>query len=78
MIDSQWTRQWPDLFDGLSEAQVSSLITAIDNGVLEGWEPHREDIAFLVRSARGEFTEGDEVAEAVAMVSRRRTRHAAS
>lgn len=76
MSESQWTRRWPELFAGLSDTQVRGIVTAIDNNVLEGWDPHREDIEFLTRSARGEFTEDEEIAEAVAMSTRRRAAHA--
>ena len=76
MVDSKWTRQWPELFAGLSDAQVRGVVGAIDNNVLEGWNPQRDDIEFLVRSARGEFTEDEEVAEAVAMAQRSKPEHA--
>lgn len=76
MIESQWTRRWPELFDGLTDLQVRGVVQAVDNNVLEGWEPQRQDIEFLTRDARGEFTDSEAIAEAVALATRARTAHA--
>lgn len=74
MIESRWITRWPELFRGLTDRQVRGVVQAIDNNVLDGWDPQRDDIEFLTRSARGEFTEGEEVAEVLAMITRRRMR----
>ena len=75
MIDSRWITRWPELFAGLTDTQVRGVVQAIDNNVLEGWDPQREDIEFLTRDARGEFTEDEVIAEAVAMAKRARPTH---
>ena len=72
MIDSRWIRRWPELFADLTDTQVRAVVQAIDNNVLEGWDPQREDIEFLTRDARGEFTDEEAIAEAVALATRRR------
>ncbi|MDH3026222.1 hypothetical protein M0655_23480 (plasmid) [Gordonia amicalis] len=72
MTDSRWIKRWPELFAGLTDTQVRGVVQAIDNNVLEGWDPQREDIEFLTRAARGEFTDAEAIAEAVAMASRAR------
>ncbi|MGW6033424.1 hypothetical protein ACWFOS_07170 [Gordonia terrae] len=72
MVDSRWIARWPELFAGLTDTQVCGVVQAIDNNVLEGWDPRREDIEFLTRDARGEFTDAEAIAEAVAMASRAR------
>lgn len=72
MIDSRWIRRWPELFADLTDTQVRAVVQAIDNNVLEGWDPQREDIEFLTRDARGEFTDDEAIAEAVALATRRR------
>lgn len=72
-IDSRWTRRWPELFADLTDTQVRGVVQAIDNNVLDGWDPQREDIEFLTRDARGEFTEDEAIAEAVALATRPRT-----
>ena len=74
MIDSRWIARWPELFSGLTDLQVRGVVQAIDNNVLEGWDPQRDDIEFLTRSARGEFTVDDEVAEVLALIARRQAR----
>lgn len=71
-IDSRWTRRWPELFADLTDTQVRGVVQAIDNNVLEGWDPQREDIEFLTRDARGEFTAAEAIAEAVALATRPR------
>lgn len=75
MIDSRWITRWPELFAGLTDTQVRGVVQAVDNNVLEGWDPQREDIEFLTRDARGEFTEDEVIAEAVAMAKRARPTH---
>ncbi len=72
MIDSRWIRRWPELFADLTDTQVRGVVQAIDNNVLDGWDPQREDIEFLTRDARGEFTDDEAIAEAVALATRRR------
>ncbi|MFT4397862.1 hypothetical protein ACLTEW_23300 [Gordonia lacunae] len=72
MIDSRWIRRWPELFADLTDTQVRGVVQAIDNNVLDGWDPQREDIEFLTRDARGEFTEDEAIAEAVALATRSR------
>ncbi|MBA5846333.1 antitoxin VbhA family protein [Gordonia amicalis] len=72
MIDSRWIRRWPELFADLTDTQVRAVVQAIDNNVLEGWDPQREDIEFLTRDARGEFTDDEAIAEAVALATRPR------
>ncbi|MCZ4537470.1 hypothetical protein QBL07_000320 (plasmid) [Gordonia rubripertincta] len=71
MIDSRWIRRWPELFADLTDTQVRGVVQAIDNNVLDGWDPQREDIEFLTRDARGEFTDDEAIAEAVALATRR-------
>ena len=75
MTESRWIARWPELFSGLTDRQVRGVVQAIDNNVLEGWDPQREDIEFLTRDARGEFTEAEVIAEAVAMAKRARPTH---
>lgn len=70
MIESKWTQRWPDLFAGLPERQVRGIVDAINNNVLEGWQPERADVELLTRSARGELSEDDVIAQAVAMTRR--------
>ncbi|WP_238423082.1 hypothetical protein [Gordonia sp. 'Campus'] len=74
MTESRWIGRWPELFSGLTDRQVRGVVQAIDNNVLEGWDPQRDDIEFLTRSARGEFTENEEVAEVLALIAHRRVR----
>ena len=69
MIESQWIARWPELFSGLTDLQVRGVVQAIDNNVLDGWNPQRDDIEFLTRSARGEVTENEEV---LALIANRR------
>ncbi|WP_044508634.1 hypothetical protein [Gordonia sp. KTR9] len=75
MTDSRWITRWPELFDGLTDTQIRGVVQAIDNNVLDGWCPQREDIEFLTRDARGEFTDSEAIAEAVALATRARTAH---
>lgn len=72
MTDSRWITRWPELFAGLTDTQVRGVVQAIDNNVLEGWDPQRDDIEFLTRNARGEFTEDEAISEDVAMFRRAR------
>lgn len=72
MTDSRWVKRWPELFAGLTDTQVRGVVQPIDNNVLDGWDPQREDIEFLTRDARGEFTDDEAIAEAVALATRRR------
>ena len=70
MIESRWITRWPELFAGLTDTQVRGVVQAIDNNVLEGWEPQRADVDLLTRSARGELTDAEVIAEAVAMAAK--------
>ena len=49
MIESRWIARWPELFSGLTDLQVRGVVQAIDNNVLYGWDPQRDDIEFLTR-----------------------------
>ncbi|WP_288336670.1 hypothetical protein [uncultured Gordonia sp.] len=59
-----WTRTYPDLFAGLTDHEARNVCAAIDNNVLEGWEPTRDDIAILTAEARGDITRDDVLREA--------------
>lgn len=76
MIESRWITRWPELFAGLTDTQVRGVVQAIDNNVLEGWDPQRADVGLLTRSARGELTDAEVIAEAVAMATGARVAHA--
>ena len=66
MIDSKWTRQWPELFNELSDDQARAIVSAVDNSVLEGWKPAREDLELMTRSAREDLSWEEFAAQAVA------------
>lgn len=51
---------------------MRAVVAAINNNVLEGWEPHREDIELLTRAERGELDDDEVITEAVAMSRRSR------
>lgn len=76
MIESRWTSCWPELFAGLTDTQVRGVVQAIENNVLEGWDPQRADVDLLTRSARGELTDAEVIAEAVGMARGVRAAHA--
>ncbi|MGC4934453.1 hypothetical protein ACLQ3C_12300 [Gordonia sp. DT30] len=63
-MPTTWTRTYPDLFAGLTNDQAGNVSAAIDNNVLEGWEPTRDDIAILTAHARGDITRDDLLREA--------------
>ncbi|UZF59289.1 hypothetical protein LH935_28300 (plasmid) [Gordonia polyisoprenivorans] len=65
-----WTRTYPDLFTGLTDHQARNVSAAIDNNVLEGWEPTRDDIAILTARARGDISRDDLLREARGDITR--------
>ncbi|SPT55031.1 Uncharacterised protein [Actinomyces bovis] len=56
MTGMQLEERWPDLFEGLDEGQRDRIIEACADNWHEGWEPNREDLAFLVMRVRGQIT----------------------
>ncbi|MGJ0121718.1 hypothetical protein ACQ7HM_21155 [Williamsia sp. MIQD14] len=48
-----WPSRYPELFADLTDAQARSVHNAIANGVLEGWEPTRADVAEQCDAAAG-------------------------
>lgn len=47
---------WPELFEGLTDAEHRAVVNALASGWHEGWTPNREDVADLVEYARGTIT----------------------
>ncbi|MGC4933251.1 hypothetical protein ACLQ3C_06170 [Gordonia sp. DT30] len=71
MATSTWlTRAYPDLFAGLTEHDALDITAAVDNNVLEGWEPTRDDIAILTAEARGAISRDDLLRQARGEITR--------
>ena len=68
-IESTWTDMYPDLFVGLTDRQQRDVVASIDNGVLEGWQPSRDDITILTAEARGLISRDDILREARGEIS---------
>lgn len=73
--ESKWVRKYPDLFAGLDDEQVIAITRAIDNNVLEGWEPDRDNIELLARLERGSLTWDQYTAESMELARRKATRN---
>lgn len=46
-------QRWPELFDGLDEAQRRSAVQALAAAWHSGWKPGKEDVANLTDYAAG-------------------------
>lgn len=47
--------RWPELFDGLDDAQRRSVVQALAANWHEGWTPNREDVQNLTDVVRGDI-----------------------
>ena len=66
-----WPSRYPDLFAGMTDAQALSVHNAIANGVLEGWQPSRDDVATQCAAAAGHIGLEEIVARAQARATAR-------
>ncbi|MDR7184617.1 hypothetical protein J2X85_001640 [Microbacterium trichothecenolyticum] len=46
---------WPELFEGLDEAQRDAIRQSFAANWHEGWQPNRDDVADLTAQTRGEI-----------------------
>lgn len=51
--------RWPELFDGLSDAQRRSVVNTLASSWHEGWEPHRAEVAVFTDFVRGDIDEAE-------------------
>jgi hypothetical protein len=65
----QW---WPELFDGLDEAQRRSVVQSLAAAWHEGWEPNREHVANLTDYAAGRIDAAEYDRRSDAAARRRR------
>lgn len=74
---NKWARSYPDLFAGLTDHEALAIAAAVDNNVLEGWQPSRDDLAILTAEARGDISRDDLLREARGEISRAELVHMA-
>lgn len=65
-------RWWPELFEGLDEAQRRSVIQPLAAAWHEGWEPNREDVENLADYAAGRISHAEYVRRSDAATMRMR------
>jgi hypothetical protein len=56
---STWMRRWPDLLDGLAAEERRTIVTAVADNVLEGWQPSHADVQALVDVVCGKTSTED-------------------
>lgn len=68
----RFQQMYPDLFVGLTEAQVHSINNALAASWHEGWTPNREDVADLIDMSRANLSGQGVVERAIARVAAQR------